>query len=363
MSLKLTPRTAAGDQTTESAEFVAQISLQQGSELTLRKLRAFWAVAHAASLTRAAKLLGITQPSLSQQITGLEKSIGQQLFERRSNRMILTDAGNYLMRKSEHVLRGMQELEDGLAAYSEGQRLPLRLAGVDSLLRTILPEALARMEAGLARMECDLLEGTPADILEMLYSRRADIGLLAANSIAPASTGFRQIPILQDPVVLVVPETLNLARVCDPARDLPPGQQAVLNASIQIAFGTQHSRRIEDWYLEHLPQSRLAAKVRSFETALSMVRAGLGVCLAPALSLVTQGAAPGGVRLYHSGLEPRRIVALIQPTYQRSGRYDAMLTALQAAGAGWRAPDIAPRPPLLACTDPLAPSGLGDATP
>ena len=318
------------------------LALQQGPELTLRKLRAFWAVAHAQSLTEAAKLLGIAQPSLSQQIIGIEQALDLTLFDRRSNRMVLTEAGKLMLRKAEHVLRGMQELEDSLSAFGTGQRHPLRLAGVESLLRTILPDALARMETGFDQMDCDLMEGAPADILEMLYSRRADIGLLAANSISDASTGFLQIPILTDPIVLAVPEALVLEGF-GALEDLPAAQQSVMNASIQIAFGTQHSRRIESWYAEALPQNRMAARVRSFETALSMVRAGLGVCLVPALAV---GPAPG-LRLYHAGLEPRRIVALIQATARRSGRFDAVLEALQAAGAAVVRPEIHPVPPLL----------------
>lgn len=315
---------------------------QAGPELTLRKLRAFWAVAQSQSLTGAAKILGIAQPSLSQQIIGLEQSLGVALFTRRSNRMILTEAGILMLRKAEPVLRGMQELEDTLAAYVSGARHPLRLAGVESLLRTILPEALRHMDLD-GTTECDLLEGAPADVLEMLYSRRVDIGLLAANSIAETSTGFIQIPIMSDPTVLAVPEALDLGKVAR-LSDLSDDHQAILNASIQIAFGSQHSRRIESWFAEMLPQNRMTARVRSFETALSMVRAGLGVCIVPALSV---GAAPG-LRLYHAGIEPRRIVALIQPAQHRSGRHAAAIAALQAAGREIRLPPIAPLPPLLA---------------
>ncbi|MEA5159767.1 LysR family transcriptional regulator [Cereibacter johrii] len=326
----------------EPASSDLRVGVQAGPELTFRKLKAFWAVAQSQSLTGAAKLLGIAQPSLSQQIIGLEQSLGYPLFVRRSNRMILTEAGVLMLRKAEPVLRGMQDLEDTLAAYGSGQRHPLRLAGVESLLRTILPEALRHMDLD-GTAECDLLEGAPADVLEMLYSRQADIGLLAANSISEASTGFLQIPIMADPTVLAVPESLDLGGVAR-IEDLAPEAQAILGASIQIAFGTQHSRRIESWFSDMLPQNRMTARVRSFETALSMVRAGLGICIVPALSV---GPSPG-VRLYHAGLEPRRIVALIQPAQHRTGRHAAVVAALQAAGSAMRLPPIEPLPPLLA---------------
>lgn len=333
-----TLRSIATPADTEETRAVSAARGVVGPELTLRKLRAFWSVAHSQSLTEAAKLLGISQPSLSQMVIGLEQSVGLQLFDRRSNRMELTDAGVQMMRKVEHVLRGMQDLEDSLAAYGTGQNHPLRLAGVDSLLHTILPDAMARLTRDAGPVDCDLLEGAPADILDMLYARRADIGLLAGNSIPDASTGFLQIPIMLDPMVLAVPAALDLS--CD---NLDQAQLAILNASIQVAFGSQNSRRIEDWFAEVLPQNRMVARVRSYETALSMVRAGLGICIVPALSV---GAATD-LRLYDAGLKPRRIVALIQPSLHRTGRYSAILTALQAAGAATCLPAIAPMPTLL----------------
>ena len=55
--------------------------------ITLNQLRIFWAVAHGASLTRAAKQLGITQPSLSQQLAKLEQALGSRLFDRINNEL------------------------------------------------------------------------------------------------------------------------------------------------------------------------------------------------------------------------------------------------------------------------------------
>ena len=52
------------------------------SRITLSQLRTFWAVAHSPSLTRAAKQLGVTQPSLSQQLAKLEATLGARLLER-----------------------------------------------------------------------------------------------------------------------------------------------------------------------------------------------------------------------------------------------------------------------------------------
>jgi len=331
-----------------------------GGEITLRKLRVFWAVAHSQSLTRAAKMLGVTQPTMSQQLTGLETLIGAQLFERRSNQLILTETGTYLLRKSEHILRSVQEMEDGLPLLGGKARQTVRIAGVTSVMRVILPPTLQSFGPEFPDIEYDIQEGSPAEILEMLYARRINIGLLGANSITQASASFQRIPVLEDPYVLAVPAGLDLSGVNNPSRDLSVKDQALLNSTIQFVFGTQHSRRVQEFYDTVLPQNRLQVRVRSFELALDLVRGGHGVCLVPALSAVVDDGAREGVRLYRMGIEPRRIVAMIPSHYRRLEQYSALIDALQAAGKRVKLPAMKPVPPFISHAQG---SGLDDDAP
>ena len=317
------------------------------AEVTVHQLRVFWAIAHSDTLTKAAKQLGLAQPSLSQQLSKLESTIGAQLFHRRAGEMTLTEAGNYLLPRAEHVLRGMRELEDGITQFSDGKRVTVRLAGISSVLRVLLPEAIRRMQAQYPDADFDLQEGAPADILEMLYGRRINIGLVAANSIAEAGVGLVQVPLVEDPYVLVVPENLTLDGIADPRRQLTADDFALLNRSIQFIFGTTHAKRVEDWYDEMLPDHRVAAQSRSFELAVSLVRTGVGVCLAPALSTAMGSGAPEGVRLYRISAEPRRIVALVPSQYRRLEPYSTMIDTLQEIGARSALPPILPTPPFL----------------
>lgn len=315
-------------------------------EITLHQLRIFWAVAHSETLTRAAKQLGLAQPSLSQQLSKLESTVGTRLFRRHSNEMTLTEAGTYLLPKAEQILRNMQDLEDGLSQFSGGHRVTVRLAGINSVLRVVLPAALTQTQAKFPDIDFDIQESAPADILEMLYGRRVNVGLLAANSVAEASVGFLQIPIIEDPYVLVVPERLNLDDITDP-RELAPADWAVLNRSIQFIFGTQHAKRVADWYDQMLPEHRVVAQCRSFEVAIGLVRAGSGICLAPALSTVSGSASLDGVRLYRINADARRIVALVASQYRRQEPFATLIDTLQTAGASLGLPDIRPTPPFL----------------
>lgn len=320
---------------------------RRAQEITLHRLRIFWAVAHSETLTKASKQLGLTQPSLSQQIASLEGSVGTPLFERRSNQMQLTEAGGWLLRKAEVVLRDMQELEDGLAEFNQGLRVTIRLAGLTSVLRVLLPSALRAMRAEAPHADYDVQEAAPADVVELLYGRRIHIGLIAANSISQASAGFLRLPLMADPYVLAVPEGLDLGGITDPGRELGAVERAVLGASIHFAFGTQHTKRVQEWYDQVLPGHTQVAQARSFDVAIGMVRAGLGVCLAPALSAVVDDGIASGVRLYAVQVPPRQIVALVPSQYRHLKPYSMLLEALAREGAAFAMPPMLPTPPFL----------------
>jgi len=319
----------------------------KASDLTLHQLRIFWAVAHSETLTRAAKQLGLAQPSLSQQLGKLEANVGTLLFHRRSNEMELTEAGHFLLPKVEQVLRNIAEVEDGLAQFRGGDRMTLRIAGINSVLRVLMPEVITLMQERYPGVDFDLQESAPAEILDMLYSRRVNLGLLATNSVAQASVGLVQIPLVDDPYVLAVPENMVLDGVVDPKIEMPPEQLAVLNRSIQFIFGSQQAQRVADWYDSVLPQHRIIAKCRSYDTAIGLVRAGAGVCLAPGLTALQQPDRAESLRLYRVQAPERKIAALIPSQYRYAEPYKGLLDILQSISNRHAIPGLLETPPFL----------------
>ena len=316
-------------------------------DISLHQLKIFTAVAHAATLTEAAKQLGIAQPSLSQQLSRLETLVGARLFNRRPGEIELTEAGLYLLPKAEHVLRGMRDLEDGLMEYTSGRRMTIRLAGITSVLRVLLPPALRRLQEIFPDIDFDIQDMAPSDIFELLYDRRIAVGLLADNSIAASGGGFAQIPLFTDSHVLAVPGHLDLSKVEKPERDLPADQLATLNQSIQFAFGSQHTKRVQNWYERLFPGHTIVAQCRSFEIATELVRAGTGVCLVPALSLLHGAETLKGIRLYAVNAVPRHIMALIPSQYQHIEPYRTFLDTLKDAAQAIALPEVLPIPPFL----------------
>ena len=346
--MRLSKTSAAEGATNAESSPSLRLEPRIAGEITIRRLQVFWAIAHTTSLTKAAKLLGLSQPSLSQQLASLEAVIGGRLFDRTPTAMALTELGVSILGRAEAVLRSLQEFEDCLPQAGRPASRTIRIAGVSSVLRCVLPDVLRTLRAAHPQLEFDLIEAAPVEILDLLYARRASLGLLPANAVAEAASGFRQELVVEDPYVLAVPEGLNLADVHDPARDLTAADHDVLHNTIQFAFGTQHSQRLQDWYDQVLPGNRLAAQARSFELVIEMVRSGLGVGVVPALSAMTGATPLAGVRLHRTGIEPRRIVAMFPSHGRTQEPYAGLLAALSEAGSRLRLPPLADAPPFIA---------------
>ncbi len=315
--------------------------------MTLHQLRIFWAVAHAKSFTKASKLLGLAQPSLSQQISKLEEDIGTQLFNRTRNEMDLTDAGRFLARKAELILSGVEEATVGLKEFAEGTRGVIALGALSSIARNVVPPAVHRLAEAFPELELDIHETPPAEAIDLLYGRRLTMALLATDSFAQASSSFHQTEVFADPYVLAVPRGIDLAEVQDVATDLDEPERMVINSTIQFNFGSQHKRRIEEWYQTVLPHYRVVGQSRTYEVALSMVQEGLGVAVVPALTAALGPGLTFDVTLYATTLPDRQVVALTPSQYVRVEPYARLLEILDKVGKALVLPKIEPLPPLL----------------
>lgn len=338
------------------ADFPAEGKSRTRIQPTLHQLRVFWAVARSATLTAAAKQLGLSQPSLSQQLGKLETTVGSRLFHRRPNEMELTEAGRYLLPHVEHILRILNEVEDGLGRFRDGYQPVVKVAGINSVLRSVLSVAVKQMQAQFPDVSYDIQESAPADIMELLYTRRINVGLLASGSIGQSQALFQQVPIMEDPYVLVVPGSLSLENITDPARELSSRQLTVLNRSIQFVFGSRHDNQVAEWYDRLLPEHRVVAQCRSFETAIDFVRAGTGVCVAPALATIGPQGPVADIKRYRINVQPRRIVALTLSQNSRLEPVASLLGGLQDAGAASTVDGLQEPPPFLSAPLEGAPS-------
>jgi DNA-binding transcriptional LysR family regulator len=299
--------------------------------VSLHQLRLFWTLAHARSLTQAAKQLGISQPALSQALAKLERLLGHRLVDRQSGRLVLTDAGRFLLERAGRLLAEADALESGLAAYKAGLRGRVAVGALASIARTLLPAAFAEARARVPELALDVHEVAPQEAVEGLYGRTLDVAVVSETAVASDHLPFARRPLRVDGYALAVPDGIVLDGIVEPERELDAAARSVLARTIEFNFGTLHADRIAEWYRRVLPEARTIARVRTYETALAMVEAGHGVALVPQLTAQLAGRMLFRVRLYTVPTMERRLVALVASHRRQMEPLRTFLEALAAA--------------------------------
>jgi DNA-binding transcriptional LysR family regulator len=142
------------------------------------RARAFLATAEEGSLSAAARVLKLAQPTLGRQVEALEQELGVVLFERVGRRLVLTPAGLDLL---EHV-RTMGEAAQRVALLASGQSHsldgPIRISAGSAVAAYILPPVIAELRAAHPDIEITIIAtGTQSD----LQMREADIAIRNAQ--------------------------------------------------------------------------------------------------------------------------------------------------------------------------------------
>lgn len=142
------------------------------------RLRVFQAVARHLSFTKAAQELFITQPAVTKHIRELERSYEQRLFERRGNRVSLTEAGQLLLRYAEQVRELHHQLAEQLHTLHDTTAGRLRLGASSTLAQYVVPPILPGFQARYPRVELTLLIGNSEQVAEALLRGEIDLGLV-----------------------------------------------------------------------------------------------------------------------------------------------------------------------------------------
>ncbi|WIN00547.1 LysR family transcriptional regulator [Actinoplanes oblitus] len=147
------------------------------SDLEVRQLRYFVAVAEELHFGRAAERLGMAQPPLSRAIRELERQLGVQLLERTTRQVTLTPAGRVLLRDARTALDAVTAADR--RARNAGRAAPaLRLAFKPDYDAGLLPRMLAEYQSDPAAEPVELLMGGRGEQVPALWDGRADVAIL-----------------------------------------------------------------------------------------------------------------------------------------------------------------------------------------
>ena len=236
--------------------------------MELRHLRYFLAVAEALHFTRAAESLGMSQPTLSQQIRELERELGSPLFDRIGRSVRLTEAGEVFRR---HAVRAVREVETGQAAVADLRGLnqgTLRVGVTHSFSAALIPRTVASFRKQYPGIAVVIEKTSGRAIEQALVAGTLDLGIAFApteTSEVVAETLF------EEEVVLIVAQNHGLAR----RKSITLAELDELPLVLPTrAFATR--RLIDDRLQESQVHPRIVVEMNDIDGLLEIVRLGTG---------------------------------------------------------------------------------------
>jgi DNA-binding transcriptional LysR family regulator len=170
--------------------------------LHLHQLAYLREVARQGSLHRAAEVLHVSQPALSQALAELERRLGVPLFERAGRGRRPTGAGEEVIRFAAEVLALAEALERRLYAYREGEGGTLSVGMIDAAGLYVLPDAVRRFRETHPAVELKLAVATSGELLQRLRAHALDLAFVVGPVQEP---GLRAIEVLREPLYIYGP--------------------------------------------------------------------------------------------------------------------------------------------------------------
>ncbi len=246
--------------------------------MDFRHLESFAAVAKARSFSKAADLLFLTQPTISNHVNHLEGEMNTLLINRNNKRINLTPAGELLLR---HVLIILNERDQALfelEQYKGEITGTLDIASSSTPERYLLTDLLCSFSARYPNVRFNLMRLDSRQVLDKLLSGEIDFGIVGTQNDSKNQLIFTEIG--QDEVVLIGPSEGILSRIKElTAADLTK-HRLILRESGSGTRSTVESNLLE---LGIQPdQLQLAATMENTETIKDAVAKGMGLAFVSA---------------------------------------------------------------------------------
>ncbi len=175
----------------------------------MKQLRAFCHASRTGSISEAAELLFLSQPTVSLQIQALERELNIDLFERRGPKILLTPEGKLLYELSNSLVDGIDKLHETFAAnLGRLESGELNIAAGESTILYILPEFVDQFNKKYPQIHLKLLNVTGRDGMAMVRADEADF---AVGSMLEEPEDIIYRPIFTYNPVLITPEGHPLA--------------------------------------------------------------------------------------------------------------------------------------------------------
>lgn len=252
-----------------------------------RQLEVLCAVIEMGTTARAAEVLAVSQPAVSNMIRHTEDQIGFPLFLREHGRLTPTREALHIADEARHLFRQQKRVGALIEELRGGQAGKLSLVTSPSLGHGLLPRALQAFLAPRPRIRLSLEVGSVDEIMNRLVSGQSDMGLSITR---PRHAALSVRPIVRGTLVAAIPEGHELA-LLDRVRVTDLNHVRHISYPAETPLG----RLVDEVFSAEGLERRHFAEVRHTTTALELAAGGLGVALVDGFAL--RGRATPGLAL------------------------------------------------------------------
>lgn len=241
--------------------------------LEVEDLRSFLVLSEQLHFRRAAEILHVSQPALSKQIRRLEGRLGGQLLIRRSRGLHLTPAGQVLLRHARQIVEDTDSAERVTQLALKGEAGTLRVGFGIAVLARGLPNLMLRFRKRFPHVDLSVRNMSTSDQLQALNDKKIDVGFVR---LPVRTEDIETIPIVRERLMIVLSE--------ESIYDAKSGLAALSRAPFILPCRADSAS-----FYDHVFRTcraagfmpRVVQEADVFFTALNLVRAGLGVSIAP----------------------------------------------------------------------------------
>ena len=243
--------------------------------LSTRDLRAFLALAEQHSFTRAARVCHLSQSAFSSLIRAIEDTLGTRLFDRDTRNVELTPQGRVLEQSARRMVGQFDEMVDNVRDHAALRKGRVSIAALPSIAAGWLPGVFAEFRRRHPGIDLELADVLSAPCLELVRSNRADFALASSETQAQ---DLESRLLCNDHFHLV-------CRQDHPLASRPRVGIRDLAGEPFIHLARSHSVRMQlERAFDPMPMNTVL-EVEQLATLTSMIAAGIGVTVVPALTL------------------------------------------------------------------------------
>ena len=249
--------------------------------MNAKQFKYVYILAREGSFSKAADILNITQPSLSQYIKKIEKEIGLELFDRTNGNVRITDAGRIYIEAGRKILDIEHQMENAFMDLSMHKTGSLVIGAAPYRAASMMPLIAKRFQNLYPGMHLIVREGTTAELMEGMEHGEYDLAI----TLLPIDPRlFQYEKVMEEELILAVPSCFNpfpAKRILErryPAVDVKMmnGQSFVMLTDTQFM-----QKQLEKLVLDYDLKMSASAVVKSLEAQIEMVKAGVGMALVP----------------------------------------------------------------------------------